>query len=56
MGGDKSPFPIPKTQSPFRQHARQSVARRRDVRQPRRSVARWNPQLDTAPAPTALVR
>src|SRR5437870_13702798 len=36
IGGDKSPFPIPKTQSAFHPLAQRNAFRRRDVRQPRR--------------------
>jgi hypothetical protein len=54
IGGDKSPSPIPGTQSAFRRRAQRSVDCRRDVRQqsilfaPRWSLLKRSPQLQPA--------
>src|SRR5258708_29047900 len=45
IGGDKSPFPIQETQSPFRRRAQQTSSHRRVVRRQSRSFAQWKPQL-----------
>jgi len=41
----ESPIPVPQTQSTFHRRAQRNALHRRDVRQQRKSLARWNPPL-----------
>jgi hypothetical protein len=47
IGGDKSPFPIPKTLSTFPLIAQRNAFHRRDARLQSKSFARWNPRIPT---------
>jgi hypothetical protein len=49
IGGDKSPFPIPKTQSAFRWRAQRTAFHRRDGRQQSRSFALRDRQSQRSP-------